>query len=746
MTDFYEFSHRNQFNKNFIKGLKLMKYRKSIIATVIMALISSFIIPKMPVNAEEAGEKTDTNIESNNYNYGEALQKSILFYEFQRSGKLPEDKRDNWKADSGLEDGADVGLDLTGGWYDAGDFVKFNLPMSYSATMLAWSVYEDKDAYEKSGQLTYMMNAIKWADDYFIKCHPEKDVYYYQVGNAEKDHKWWGPSEVMQMERPAYKVDKDNPGSCVCADTAAALASAAIIFKDSDEEYSELCLKHARELFEFADETKSDKGYTEADGYYKVNSGYWDELTWAATWLYMATNESDYLNKAEDYVSHWGREQQTDIIGYKWAQCWDDVHYGTQILLAKLTNKDFYKESCERNLDWWTTGYDEGYGVQRIQYTDKGLAFLSSWGALRYAETMAFLAGVYAEWEGCPADKSKIYTEFMDSQVNYALGSTGRSFLTGYGVNPPEHIHHREAQASWLDDKKVPGYHRHNLVGALVGGPLSTSDNYEDNVENFNCNEPACDYNAGFVGALAKAYKKYGGDPIENLRCDEEPTNDEYYVNAAVNASGNNFIEIKAVLYNDSGWPAKVGDKLSFKYFIDLSELYDAGYTVNDVKISTNYNDGAKMSELLPWDEDKHIYYVIGDFSGRKIYPGGQSQHRAEVQFRLAGPENTNFWDNSNDYSYEEVEKTPGSTPLKTAKIPVYDDGKLVFGVEPEKKVKVLAGDINGDGTVDVSDYTLFRRYLNNGMTGIKIDEAAADVNADGGINFFDLVALKNLI
>ena len=149
--------------------------------------------------------------------------------------------------------------------------------------------------------------------------------------------------------------------------------------------------------------------------------------------------------------------------------------------------------------------------------------------------------------------------------------------------------------------------------------------------------------------------------------------------------------------------------ELSFKYFIDLSELYDAGYTVNDVKISTNYNDGAKMSELLPWDEDKHIYYVIGDFSGRKIYPGGQSQHRAEVQFRLAGPENTNFWDNSNDYSYEEVEKTPGSTPLKTAKIPVYDDGKLVFGVEPAKEVKVLAGDINGDGTVDVSDYTLFR-------------------------------------
>ena len=64
------------------------------------------------------------------YNYGEALQKSLLFYELQRSGDLPEEVRCNWRGDSCLSDGSDVGLDLTGGWFDAGDHVKFNLPMS----------------------------------------------------------------------------------------------------------------------------------------------------------------------------------------------------------------------------------------------------------------------------------------------------------------------------------------------------------------------------------------------------------------------------------------------------------------------------------------------------------------------------------------------------------------------------------------------------------------------------------------
>lgn len=713
-----------------------MKCRKSIITALIMTLVSSFTIPKVP--AVKAAELN---------NYGEALQKAILFYEFQRSGKLPEDKRDNWKADSGLNDGADVGVDLTGGWYDAGDFVKFNLPMSYSSTMLAWSVFEDKDAYEKSGQLTYMMNAIKWANDYFIKCHPEKEVYYYQVGNAEKDHKWWGPSEVMPMERPAYKVDKEHPGTCVCADTAASLAAAALLFKDSDKEYSEICLKHAKELFEFADETRSDKGYIKADPYYKINSGYWDELTWAATWLYLATNDVDYLNQAEAYVSHWSTEQQTDIIGYKWAHCWDDVHYGTQILLAKITNKDIYKESSERNLDYWTTGYDAGYAVQRIKYTKDGLAFLDNWGSLRYAETMAFLAGVYADWDGCPSDKAKIYKDFMDSQVNYALGSTGKSYLVGYGKDYPKHYHHREAQASWLDKNTIPDYHRHTLVGALVGGPKDINDLYVDDVNDYYCNEVACDYNAGFVGALAKEYKRYGGDPIKDLRCDETPTNDEYYVNAAVNSTGNNFIEIKAVLYNDSGWPAKNGDKLSFRYFVDLSELYESGYTVKDIKISTNYNDGAKMSELIPWDEEKHIYYVIGDFTGRNIYPGGQSAHRAEVQFRLSAPEGTKFWDNSNDFSYKDVEKKPGETPLKTDRIPVYDDGVLVAGIEPEKKpVEVLIGDVNNDKKINILDYTLLKKYINNDGEGVEINTEAADINNDEKVNFLDLLTLKSLI
>ena len=34
-----------------------------------------------------------------------------------------------WRNDSGLEDGFDNSLDLTGGYYDAGDYLKFIFPL-----------------------------------------------------------------------------------------------------------------------------------------------------------------------------------------------------------------------------------------------------------------------------------------------------------------------------------------------------------------------------------------------------------------------------------------------------------------------------------------------------------------------------------------------------------------------------------------------------------------------------------------
>jgi len=63
-------------------------------------------------NIEEVGfdgEKKD---------YYKVLKLSLLFYEAQRSGKLPRDNRIPWRGDSALLDAGWKGEDLTGGYYD----------------------------------------------------------------------------------------------------------------------------------------------------------------------------------------------------------------------------------------------------------------------------------------------------------------------------------------------------------------------------------------------------------------------------------------------------------------------------------------------------------------------------------------------------------------------------------------------------------------------------------------------------
>ncbi|WP_201798215.1 glycoside hydrolase family 9 protein [Lachnotalea glycerini] len=691
--------------------------RKSWSKLVAAALVCT-LLPVQGIKAEAA-----------NYNYGEALQKAVMFYEFQRSGELPENTRNNWRGDSGLTDGADVGLDLTGGWYDAGDHVKFNIPMAYSATMLAWSVYEAKDALIESGQLDYQMDNIKWVSDYLMKCHPEANVFYYQVGNGNTDHSWWGPAEVMQMSRPSYKVDLSNPGSSVVAQAAAELASTAVIFKEEDEEYAATCISHAKELFAFADNTKSNAGYTAANTFYGNSSDFYDELSWAGVWLYLATGEKEYLDKAEGYVDNWNGSAG---VAYSWGQNWDDVHYGAELLLAKITDEPIYKKYIEQHLDFWTTGYNG----ERVTYTPKGLAWLSEWGSLRYATTTAFLASVYADWSGCSAEKANTYNTFAKQQIDYALGSTGRSYVVGFGTNSPEHPHHRTAHSSWTNSMANPTSHRHVLYGALVGGP-GKNDDYTDDINNYVVNEVACDYNAGFVGALAKMYEDYGGTPIENFTAMEKVTNDEYFVEASVNASGSNFIEIKAVLNNQSGWPAKMGDKLSFRYFVDITKAINAGYSVSDFKVTNNLNEGAVLSQLKPWDKENNIYYVDADFTGTKIYPGGNSECKKEVQFRITAPSAYEF---TNDFSFTGL-KT-GSV-AKTSYIPVYDDGVKVFGNEPGAST----GEISKNSSISVKSVSFDKAESNqkdisvaltlNGNTfvGIKNGSTALAGNEDYLVN-----------
>jgi endoglucanase len=124
--------------------------------------------------------------QSSYHEYQDALSKSILFFEGQRSGYLPQDQRVTWRANSGLSDGWTYNTDLTGGYYDAGDNVKFGFPMAFTTTMLAWSVNEFGDLMPPN-ELRNSLVAIRWATDYLLKTVSQPNRIFVQVS-----HKWHG--------------------------------------------------------------------------------------------------------------------------------------------------------------------------------------------------------------------------------------------------------------------------------------------------------------------------------------------------------------------------------------------------------------------------------------------------------------------------------------------------------------------------------------------------------------------------
>lgn len=600
------------------------------------------------------------------FNYGEALQKSLLFYEAQQSGRLPDWNRVSWRADSALTDGADVGLDLTGGWYDAGDHVKFGFPMAFSVTMLAWGAVEYRAGYTASGQLTHLLNNLRFVNDYFIKAHPSPNVLYGQVGKGDDDHKWWGPAEVLPMARPAYKIDASCGGADLAGETAAAMAASSIVFRPTDPTYADTLVRHARQLYTFADTVR--KAYheciTDATNFYKSWSGYQDELVWGAIWLYRATGETSYLTKAETEYDQLGTEPQSTTRAYKWTIAWDNKQFGAYVLLANLTGKQKYIDDANRWLDYWTVGVNG----EKVRTSPGGMAVLDTWGALRYAANTAFAALVYSD-KLTDATRKQRYHDFAVRQINYALGDNPRnsSYQIGFGNNWPRNPHHRTAHGSWWDSMQVPETTRHTLYGALVGGPSSPNDAYTDRRDDYVMNEVATDYNAGFTSALARLHTEFGGTPLANFPQPETPDIDEITVETTVMQNETRSTGIKAIIYNKSAFPARALTRATFRYYFTRDS--DAA-----LEVSSPYTQGCPKPTTAR-QASGNLWYVEVDCTGHTIAPAGQSAHRMEVQLKIGVAEG-GTWDPANDPSYQAAAGPNRGVPL-------YEGGVRIWGQEP---------------------------------------------------------------
>ena len=453
--------------------------------------------------------------------YGEAIELSLLFYEANRSGDL--DERQNrvpWRGDSGLSDGRDgiyfgdataanlqrdLSLDLTGGYHDAGDHVKFGLPLASTLSTLAWGGISFPEGYERSGQMDDLLATVRWGTDYLLKAQGlDQDgtttFLIAQVGDGQADHALWSAPEEQTIARPAMAVTANGPGSDVAAASAAAFASASVLFRgQGDETYADTLLERAESLFTFADRYRGrySDSITAVQNFYNSWSGYHDELAYGAAWIARAIDASGNDGSSYRDFAQTTYHEQVGGLNNGWTHNWDDASYGTAVLLAQDANDAEARRHTRQWLDSWVDGSNG------IRITDGGLRHISTWGSLRYAANTAFLAGVVADQI---TDPNGHYSALAAETVAYILGDNPRqsSYVVGYGENFPQQPHHRAASGVSWEGFNIDQPNAHVLNGALVGGPSAADDfAYDDRRSDYISNEVAIDYNAGFTGALA---------------------------------------------------------------------------------------------------------------------------------------------------------------------------------------------------------------------------------------------------
>ncbi|KAJ0981291.1 hypothetical protein J5N97_009546 [Dioscorea zingiberensis] len=440
------------------------------------------------------------------HDYGDALRKSILFFEGQRSGRLPPGQRVTWRRDSALHDGAEDGVDLTGGYYDAGDNVKFGFPMAFTATLLAWSIIDF--GRNMGPHLNDAVTAVRWATDYLLKATSVPSVVYVQVGDAFRDHSCWERPEDMDTPRTVYKVDSNHPGSDVAGESAAALAAASIVFRSRDPAYSRRLLNRAISVFEYADKYRgaySTSLRRAVCPFYCDFDGYQDELLWGAAWLHKASRRREY----RQYIM-----RNQDVLG-----AGDSINeFG-----------DDYLQSFRMRADNFICSVFPGGASHRpqIQYSPGGLLFKQGGSNMQHVTALSFLILTYSNYLShanhhvtCPG-----YTATPNQlkmlakrQVDYILGTNpmGMSYMVGYGERYPRRIHHRGSSLPSVrshpgrigckDGTRYyvsQGPNPNVLVGAVVGGPANLSDAFSDTRQLFQVSEPTTYINAPLLGLLA---------------------------------------------------------------------------------------------------------------------------------------------------------------------------------------------------------------------------------------------------
>ena len=433
-------------------------------------------------------------------------------------------------------------IDLTGGWHDAGDQLKYLITGSYAtAHMLkAYSMFPDQfsdhvDSLGRPGTngVPDVLDEAEWGLQWILKMHPAPDQLFHQVAD-DRDHIGWKMPDNDRSDygwgensyRVAYFANGRPQGlneykssstgvSNLAGRCAAALAMAYDIFKDypGKKEFAEKCLRSARSVFELGVENE---GYQQGNSYgapYRYNEDTWaDDMEWGAAELYRATGEEKYLDYAKDYALKAAAVSWMPLDTADHYRFYPFVNIG-HYALHDLVDDDFRDVLA----GFYRQGIEAAVSRAEQNVYRVGVPFI--WCSNNLLTSLITQVILYEDMTSDPS-----YNDFMTDQLNWLFGVNpwGTSMFTGLpeGGEYPVDVH----TSIWaLTEKEV--------AGGLVDGPvystifnslkgLSLSDEdefekfqndyvvYHDDISDYSSNEPTMDGTAGSVIMMSYLEKR----------------------------------------------------------------------------------------------------------------------------------------------------------------------------------------------------------------------------------------------
>ncbi len=428
-------------------------------------------------------------------------------------------------------------VDVSGGWHDAGDQLKYLITASYATAhmLMAYELYPGRfeDRTNALGQpgangIPDVLDEARWGLDWIHKLHPAPDQLVHQVAD-DRDHVGWkmpfnDPSDYgwgANSYRAAYFATGKPQGlsrfkskatgvANLAGRSAAAMALAARIWKADldDPVYAGKCLKAARSLYALG---KQKEGYQQGNSYgapYRYEEMTWsDDMEWGAAELFSSTGETTFLEDALRYARMAGT---VSWMPYDTAAHYQYYPFINMEHFALYDSAD--EELKEELANYYRSGIEDCLTRARRNPYRIGVPFI--WCSNNLLTGLITQMILYKRMTG-----DDRYDRFLTEQRDWLYGRNpwGTSMFTGIPEDGeyPEDVHTsiwaltgREV-AGGLVDGPVYGTIYRLQEGLLQNDPdeFAAVQNrfvvYHDDMGDYSTNEPTMDGTAGAILMMA---------------------------------------------------------------------------------------------------------------------------------------------------------------------------------------------------------------------------------------------------